>query len=189
MKCALFLAEGYEECEALITVDMLRRANVDIDMISITSLDMVKSSHNIEIKADKTWNEFNQDDYDVLILPGGKLGTHNLEHFEPLIEAIKAHYDSGKLLAAICAAPSIFGHLGLLKDKKYTCFPTFNEEKYAGTYEEKLAVYYSGIVTGRGMGATIEFARILVKLLTNGEMTDNVDFGIQYEHRFQELTK
>ena len=62
MKCALFLAEGYEECEALITVDMLRRANVDIDMISITSLDMVKSSHNIEIKADKTWNEFNQDD-------------------------------------------------------------------------------------------------------------------------------
>ena len=76
-----------------------------------------------------------------------------------------------------------------LKDKKYTCFPTFNEEKYAGTYEEKLAVYDSGIVTGRGMGATIEFARILVKLLTNGEMTDNVDFGIQYEHRFQELTK
>ena len=106
-----------------------------------------------------------------------------------LIEAIKAHYDSGKLLAAICAAPSIFGHLGLLKDKKYTCFPTFNEEAFAGTYEEKLAVYDSGIVTGRGMGATIEFARTLVKLLTNGEMTDNVDFGIQYEHRFQELTK
>ncbi len=188
-KCALFLAEGYEECEALITVDLLRRANVEIDTFSITSDEYVKSSHAIVVKADKLWSEFNRNDYDVLILPGGKLGTANLEKFEPLINAIKEHYKEGKLLAAICAAPSIYGHLGLLKDKKYTCFPTFDELSFEGDYQEELAVYDDGIVTGRGMGATIEFARTLVKILTNGEMTDNVDYGIQYEHRFHDLKK
>lgn len=189
MKCALFLAEGYEECEALITVDLLRRANVEVDTVSIMESEYVKSSHNIVVKADKLWSDFNKEEYDVLILPGGKLGTSNLEKFSPLIEVLKEHYASGKLLAAICAAPSIFGHLGFLRGKKYTCFPTFDESSFGGIYEKALAVVDQNVVTGRGMGASIEFARTLVNILTNGGMTDNVDYGIQYEHRFRELEK
>ncbi len=189
MKCALFLAEGYEECEALITVDILRRASIEIDTVSIMQEQVVKSSHGILVQADKMWDNIDTKDYDVLILPGGKLGTANLEKFEPLIEALKNHYSEGKLIAAICAAPSILGHLGFLKDKNYTCFPSFDEASFLGTYKEELAVQDSNIVTGRGMGATLEFARILVKIITNGEMMNTVDYGIQYEHRFHDLKK
>lgn len=188
-KCALFLATGFEECEALITVDILRRADISIDTITIQrDSKLVTGSHHINVEADKLWDEFDIDAYDVLILPGGKVGTANLEAFTPLIETIEKHHAEGKLLAAICAAPSIYGHLGFLKDKKYTCFPTFDEASFAGSYQQELAVRDGSLITGRGMGATIEFARAIVKTINEG-VIDSVDYGIQYEHRFKELDR
>lgn len=186
MKCAIILAEGFETCEALITVDILKRAKVDIDMISITENTAVPSSQNIVIQADAYWGGQDMDNYDVLILPGGKLGTKNLEAFEPLKKQIETQVKQGKWMAAICAAPSILGHLGLLKNKKYTCFPEFDAD-YGGTYCECLSVIDGNIITGRGMGATIEFGRNIVRSLCGEEALDALDYGIQYEHRFQEL--
>ncbi len=185
MKCAVFLAEGFEECEALITVDMLRRGGILIDMVSITDELTVKSSHNILIQAEKKLCEIAFGDYDVLILPGGKLGTQNLEACDVLKEAVESHCKSGKLTCAICAAPSILGHLGLLQGKRYTCFPTFDEKSFGGEYVQELSVKDGNLITGRGMGATIEFARNILKEFLSDEEMHNVENGIQYEHSFR----
>ncbi|MBQ3460939.1 MAG: DJ-1/PfpI family protein [Solobacterium sp.] len=185
MKCAIYLADGFETCEGLITVDLLRRANIEIETISIKDNNFVKSSHGIEMLTDRIYMETDPAEYDVLILPGGKVGTLNLEQFDDLREALKAHFEAGKLTCAICAAPSILGHMGLLKDRRYTCFPTFDDPSYEGEYQQELAVRDGNLITGRGMGATIEFAREIIKALADEETLHRVEYGIQYEHTFR----
>ncbi|MBE6129538.1 MAG: DJ-1/PfpI family protein [Erysipelotrichaceae bacterium] len=182
MKCAIYLADGFETCEGLITVDMLRRANVEVVTISIKDNNFVRSSHGIEMLTDDIFMETDPEDFDVLILPGGKKGTDNLEQFDDLREAVKAHFEAGKLTCAICAAPSILGHMGLLKDRKYTCFPTFEDPSYEGEYQQVPAVRDGNLITGRGMGATIEFAREIIKVICDEETLRKVEYGIQYEH-------
>ena len=113
MKCAIFMADGFETCEGLITVDLLRRAGLTIDMISMNETLTVTTSHQVKIQADKLFSEF-QNEYDVMIFPGGKLGTQNLENNHKLVDLYEAHFKAGKLSCAICAAPSILGHRGLL---------------------------------------------------------------------------
>lgn len=186
VKAALFLAEGFEDCEAMITVDMLRRGRVEIDTVSIADDPLVKSSHGVRMYADHCWKDIDTEDYDVLILPGGKLGTANLEAFEPLKEALRKHYDAGKLTCAICAAPSILGHMGILKGRKYTCFPSFDAD-YGGAYQMELAVTDGNVITGRGMGATIEFARRILMKIVDPQMLRHVEYGMQYEHSFREM--
>lgn len=184
MKTALFLAEGFEDCEALITVDMLRRGNCGIETVSIADDPLVRSSHGVKMYADHCWKEIDPSAYDVLILPGGKLGTKNLEAFAPLKDALKKHYEAGKLTCAICAAPSILGHMGILKGRKYTCFPSFDAD-YGGSYQMELAVRDGNVITGRGMGATIEFARMILMELVDPAMLRHVEYGMQYEHAFR----
>ena len=178
-KCAIFLAEGFEECEALITVDMIRRANITIDMVSIGDDLFVTSSHDIVIKADYLLQDVELDSYDALILPGGKLGTENLEKCEELKDALIEQYDDDKLVCAICAAPSIFGHLGFLNDKQYTCYPSF-DSNYGGTYNKVLAISDENVVTGRGMGATIEFAKEILLHFKDEETVEELLESIQY---------
>jgi len=186
MKSAIFLAEGFEECEALITADMLKRGGQEVDLVSISADLNVKGSHGFVIQADVLYKDMNAMDYDALILPGGKLGTANLEAFEPLKTDLEMHYGAGKLTCAICAAPSVLGHMGLLKDRHYTCFPTFDEDSFGGTYEMELSVTDGNVITGRGMGATIEFARNILKQCISEEELKQVEYGIQYEHSFKE---
>lgn len=188
-KCAIFLADGFEECEGLITVDMLRRAGITIDTISMNETDEVTTSHKIRLHADRLFRDTDIAGYDVLILPGGKLGTENLEKSEELKQYLVSWFNQGKLIAAICAAPSIFGHLGLLKGKHYTCFPDFYSAKYEGIYEMEPAVTDGNIITGRGMGATVEFARMILRQLVDEETIRNVEYGMQYEHSFRQLCR
>ncbi|MBP3891335.1 MAG: DJ-1/PfpI family protein [Solobacterium sp.] len=188
MKSVILLADGFETCEALITVDVLRRAGIKIDTVSIMGKEQVISSHRIHMEADYAFQEVDMDTYDLIILPGGKLGTKNLEEYEPLAKAIENHLAKDKPLAAICAAPSILGKRGYLKGKKYTCFPSFDGE-YGGFYQEELSVVDGNLITARGMGATLEFARNIVKFVLGEEALDELDYGIQYEHRFKELKK
>lgn len=185
MKCLIFLADGFEDCEAMITIDMLRRGGVTIDSVSVSDRIEVEASHGVTVKADRLLKDTDPAEYDVLILPGGKRGTANLEKNETVTEAVKKHTQAGKLMCAICAAPSILGHLGLLKGKKYTCFPSFADESFGGDYQMELAVKDGNIITGRGMGAAIEFARLILKELVSGETLKQVEYGIQYEHSFR----
>lgn len=188
-KCAIFLADGFEDCEGLITIDMLRRAGIPIDTVSMNRDCFVETSHGITLKADRLFADTDPEDYDVLILPGGKRGTENLEKCEELKKYLVSFWKAGKLIAAICAAPSIFGHLGILKGRHYTCFPEFYDSSYEGIYEMELSVTDGNVITGRGMGATIEFARNILKKLTDEETLKKVEYGMQYEHSFRELTQ
>jgi 4-methyl-5(b-hydroxyethyl)-thiazole monophosphate biosynthesis len=185
MKCAVFLAKGFEDCEALITIDMLRRAGIPTESVSITDDLKVEASHGVTMFADRLWEEIDVSEYDTLILPGGKVGTENLGGFKPLLDALMSHWEKGKLTCAICAAPSIFGKLGILKGKKYTCFPSFFREDYGGDYQMELAVQDGNLITGRGMGATIEFARLIIREMTDEATLKKVEYGMQYEHSFR----
>ncbi|MCR5795389.1 MAG: DJ-1/PfpI family protein [Solobacterium sp.] len=185
-KTALFLAEGFELCEAMITVDMLRRGGVDIQTVSISDDLTVRSSCRVSVQADILYKDCDPAEYDVLIFPGGRDGTANLEAFDELVRAYKAHYESGKLTCAICAAPSILGHQGMLKGKNYTCFPSFDGE-YGGSYQMELAVTDGNLITGRGMGATIEFSRQILKKLVSEEKLKQVEAGMQYEQSFRTM--
>lgn len=185
MKGLLYLAEGFEICEALITVDMLRRAGLEIKTVSISDDVEVLSSQKVIVHADGLLKDEHVEEYDFIVLPGGKLGTYNLEHNTRVIEDVQKHYSNGKLTCAICAAPSILGHLGYLKDRKYTCFPSFDETSFGGEYQMELAVTDGNVITGRGMGATIEFARHILMKVADKEALDKVEQGMQYEHSFR----
>ena len=117
-QACIFLATGYEEVEMLTVVDMLRRAKISIDMVSITDQKEVTSSHNVTITADKTLSEANFDETEMLILPGGIPGTPNLRACDLLCEKLKEFAANGKKVAAVCAAPTVLGELGILAGKK-----------------------------------------------------------------------
>lgn len=180
MKSLVFLADGFEECEALVTVDLLRRAGIHTDMVSISDHFTVHGSHGVDVSADLLLKDVDVSTYDVVVLPGGKVGTANLDKSDTVKAAVLAHYKAGKLTCAICAAPSVLGHLGILKDKYYTCFPSFHDESFGGKFMMVPAVADGNVVTGRGMSASLEFAReILKKLIPDSDLA-KVEYGVQY---------
>ena len=164
----LFLAEGFEEVEAVAPVDLLRRAGAEIRTVGIGGR-RVTGSHRIEVAADLEESEISLEDMDMVILPGGMPGTKNLEK-SPMVRACLNYCaQNGKWIAAICAAPSILGHFGLLKGHKAVCFPGYEAELGA---EEVLMdpVCVSGrIITARGAGVAVEFGLKIVEELFGGE--------------------
>ena len=123
----LFLATGFEEVEALGIVDACRRGGLTLKTVSVTGNLLVESSHGVKIQADALFEDCSFDDADMLVLPGGMPGSTNLKEHEGLRTVILKHYEAGKPLAAICAAPMVYGSLGLLKGKKATCYPGFDK--------------------------------------------------------------
>ncbi|MCM1064966.1 MAG: DJ-1/PfpI family protein [Eubacterium sp.] len=181
-KAAIFLAEGFEEIEALTVVDICRRCGVAIDMVSITEEDRVVSSHSVEVRADKVLSQVQFDAYDMLILPGGMPGTKNLEACGPLMEQIDAFYEKGKYIAAICAAPSIFGHRGILKGRNACSYPSF-ESHLEGADVTKGPVEISDhVITSRGMGTAIDFGLAIAGVLGTREKAEEIAETIVY-HR------
>lgn len=164
-KIAVFFAEGYEEIEALTVVDILRRAGEEVCMVSVSGEQWVKGSHGIAVKMDLSLGELDFDSLNVLVLPGGLQGTQNLEACEPLMQQFDAFYQTGRTIAAICAAPSIFGHRGYLKGRRACSYPSFESHLEGAAVVQEPAVCDGEVITGRGMGASIAFAlEILAKL-------------------------
>lgn len=158
----IFLADGFEEIEALTVVDLCRRAGIQTDMVSIQESREVKGSHKIAVQADKTFEEVDFEALDMIVLPGGMPGTKHLEAHEGLMTQVDAFFQSGKCLSAICAAPSILGHRGILKGRKACCYLGF-EEALTGAevvYEETITD--GAITTARGMGCAIAFGLAIV---------------------------
>ena len=122
-KVSIFLAEGFEEVEALTQVDLLRRAGAEVTMVSISGAREVAGSHGIVVTADQVFAEMDFSDMDLLVLPGGMPGTLHLKECAPLLALLKDFHEKGKKLAAICAAPTVLGAAGLLKGKKAACYP------------------------------------------------------------------
>lgn len=177
-KAIVFLADGFEECEGLMAVDLMRRAGIEVTTVSVGKSKTILSSHGIELRADALAAEADFAAADALVLPGGLAGTANLAASETVKEQCLAFYGSKRLLAAICAAPSILASLGLLEGRQATVHPNF-ENKMQGALLTHTPVACDGnIVTGRGLAASIEFALELVKRLAGEEKAEKVAGGI-----------
>ena len=179
-KIMIFFATGYEEVEALTVVDILRRAGEDITMVSITDERRVTSSHGVEVTMDRILSEVNFDEADVIVLPGGMPGTKNLEACETLMEQVDAFVKSGKIVAAVCAAPSILGHRGHLKGKKACSFPSMESQLEGAEVKQAPAVKDGNIITGRGMGAAIPFGLAILEKLQGKEAAEAMGKKIVY---------
>ena len=177
-----FLANGTEEVEALITVDILRRGGVDIKMVSTTSSEYIESSHGIVIKCDQMIEDSDFSDADMLLLPGGQPGTTNLLNHEGVRNAISAHYAAGKKIGAICAAPMILGDLGILKGKKATCFPGCENGMIGAEYTRELYTIDGNIITGEGPAATFPYAYAILEMFVDKQTVENIKEGMRFNH-------
>lgn len=179
-KIAVFLADGFEEIEGLTPVDLCRRAGIEVTTVSIKTDRNIISSHGIPVTADKLFEEVNYDEMDMLLLPGGGDGTKNLESCDKLGKLLIEADKKGKYLAAICAGPRVLGKLGLLNSHKATCYPG-NEEFLKGAECLPDKVVRDGrFITGKGMGASVDFALAVVETLVGAETAADIKEKIQY---------
>ena len=175
-----FLADGVEEVEALMVIDLLMRTKkLNVVTVSIKEELMVKGSHGIKFFADKNIDEIDFDSGDCIFLPGGADGTENLVNCSELTEQIKKYNEQGKWLTAICAAPSIYGRLGLLKDKKATSYPTFADRMNCGSYGGSV-VTDDNFITAKGLGVALELGLEMIRQLVDEETSEMVADQIQY---------
>lgn len=175
----IFLANGFEEIEALATLDVLRRGGVDVKTVSVLYDKFVTGSHKTTVVADMTYGEFKAevqldgtDESDVMIFPGGMPGTRNLAENAEIINFMRLHYAEGGAVAAICAAPGlVVSQLPSLQGKHFTCFDGFEDAPVArgGIYEQKPAVRDGNLITGRGAGCAVEFGLAILAHLKGEE--------------------
>lgn len=163
MKAAIFLTEGFEEIEAVSIIDVLRRGQVTIDLISITGKLEVEGAHHIKVMGDQLFEDMSFEDFDMLLLPGGMPGTKNLLAHEGLCSLLKEFNEAQKPLGAICAAPSVLGQLGILNNKEGTCYPGFEDQLLGCKVLDQNVVVSHNIVTGKGAGVAIDFALEILK--------------------------
>lgn len=165
----IHLAEGFEETEAVTIIDVLRRAGLNVISVSVTGNRMVKGSHNIEIKADILFEEVDFALGEMIILPGGMPGSKNLNEHEGLRSQIIDYQKRGKYLAAICAAPIVFGNLGILNGKKAVCYPGYETHLIGADVQSVPYIVDDMIITGRGVGAALQFSLEIVRILIGEE--------------------
>ena len=154
---AVMLADGFEEIEALAVVDILRRGGIDVSMVSIMGRIEVEGSHNIRVQADILFDAVDFSKMDMVVLPGGLKGKENLEAFQPLAEVIRRFDAENKYLAAICAAPTILGHMGLLRGRTACCYGGMESELEGATVSMEPVTKDGNVITSRGMGTAVAF--------------------------------
>ena len=173
-KVFLFLAEGFEEVEALTPVDLLRRAGINCITVSISDKLEVTGSHGITIKADRIFDEKECIEGDAIILPGGMPGTINLSKHYGLKNVIIEYDKRKKLIAAICAAPTVLGEMGLLEGYKATCYPEFEDKLFGADVLTEKYVNDKNFVTSRGVGTSIPFALKIIEILEGEDTMNNI---------------
>lgn len=177
---AIFLAEGFEEIEGLMVADLLRRAGIKVDLVSISDSLIVTGSHQISITADKLMKEIDFNDYGLLVLPGGMPGTMRLGECSMLGEELIKACEKGKRIAAICAAPTVFGKLGLLKGRRACCYPDMEEGLIGAEVSFEQVTVDGNIITSRGLGTALPFALTLIEQLLDRETTDELAKKVVY---------
>ena len=179
-RIAVFFAEGYEEIEALAVVDICRRCGIGVDMVSAYGEKSVRGSHDIVVEMDKTFEQVDFSAYDMLVLPGGKQGTENLEAHQGLMEQVDAFYRDGKYIAAICAAPSIFGHKGILKGRNACSYPSFESHLEGAQVTAGPVEISDHVITSRGMGTAVDFGLAIAGVLCGEEKAREMAKAIVY---------
>ena len=175
----LFLADGFEEIEALTPVDVLRRAGAELSIVSVSDGDTVRGSHGIKVKSDIGISSVDAGNAEMYVLPGGMPGTNNLFACDELKKLIADGAEKGIFIAAICAAPSVIGRMGLLEGRKATCYPGY--EKYlSGAVCTGAPVETDGnFITARGMGVSLDFALALCAALKGQGKADEIRASVQ----------
>lgn len=180
-KIGIFFAEGFEEIEALTVVDVCRRCGIEVEMVSAYGEKQVLGSHGILVAMDKMLEEADFSSYDALVLPGGGKGTQGLEACALLMEQMDAFYNAGKYVAAICAAPSIFGHRGFLKGRRACSYPTFECHMEGAQVTAGPVEIDGNVITSRGMGTSIDFALAISGIFCGKEAADEMAVKIVYK--------
>lgn len=177
-----FLATGFEDIEALIPLDIMRRAGVDFKTVSITGDLYVESAHGVSIKADMLIEDADLGDADLIMLPGGLPGATNLNAHNGVKKAVVEQNARGKMIGAICAAPMVLGGIGLLQGRRATCYPGFEKYLEGAEYTHELCTVDGNITTGEGPAAALPYAYTLLAALTDKHTADQVAEGMMYKH-------
>ncbi len=180
---AVLFAEGFEEVEALAPVDLLRRAGLSVVMAGVGGIE-ITGSHGITVKMDQEAEKIDPAELEALVLPGGLPGTLNLEKSQVVQGLLEHCAANGKVIGAICAAPSVLAHKGLLKNREATAFPNFQKDLQEGgaVLSESFVCEDSNFITGRGMGVATQFGLKLVERLVSPEKAAEIQASIQMEH-------
>lgn len=179
-KAAVLLADGFEEIEALTVVDLLRRARIYVDTVSVSDEYMVDGSHGINVQTEDLFDEVDFSEFDMIVLPGGMPGTSNLQSHQGVCRIVREFCEEGKYVGAICAAPSILGNMGLLKGKRAACYPTVEDQLQGAVLVTSPVVQDGNIITSRGMGTAVDFGLKLVEVMTDKLKADEVAESIIY---------
>lgn len=181
MRVLALLATGFEDLEALGTIALLRRANIAVDLCSVTKEKWVVGKHGIKVEADVLLEDVDPNRYGMIFLPGGIPGVPNLEASPHVINLIQQFLTSKRQIAAICAAPGILGRMGVLKDVAYTCFPGVEMEITEGIHRDVPVIVGEQIITGRAAGSVIDFALAIIEQIKGREAMLRVKETIHYE--------
>lgn len=179
-KLGIFMADGCEEIEGLTVVDLVRRAGIEIEMISVSGEKTVTGSHKINFQTDVSKADADYASYDGIVLPGGMPGTTHLMEDDTVNRVIKEFATSGKLVAAICAAPSVLGNAGLLEGKKATCYPGVESKLTGADFVTDPVAKDGNIITSRGLGTAIEFAAEIVAYLLDESAAKSLKESVVY---------
>lgn len=163
------LADGFEEIEAVTIIDVLRRAGLIVITVSVSGNRLVKGSHNIEMNADYLFEDVDYANGEMILLPGGMPGSKNLNEHKGLKQQILEYQKDGKYLAAICAAPIVFGGLGILKGKRVVCYPGYEAHLIGAEIQTNPVLVDNNVITGRGVGAALKFSLEIVRILKGEE--------------------
>ncbi len=176
----VFLATGFEDIEALAPVDIMRRAGLQVRTVSVTGELVVKSAHEVGIQADMLLDSVDWSAAKMLVLPGGLPGSTNLDACQTLTDALLAHHRQGGAVAAICAAPLVLGHLGILQGKRATCYPGVEPELAGAICTSAIVECDGNVITGKGPAAAFEFGYTLVDFLLGDGASQPLRNGMIY---------
>ena len=178
---AVFLADGFEEIEALTVVDLCRRAGLETPMVSVKEGKTVNGSHGIFVVADKMLADVDFEAVDMIVLPGGMPGTLNLEACAHLMEQVKDFYAKGKYISAICAAPTVFAHLGLLEGRNACCYPAMEGDMAGAKVSQNPVEISEHVTTSRGMGTAMDLGLTIVERFKGKETADKLAEAVVYK--------
>ena len=179
-KVYIFFADGFEDIEGLTVVDLMRRAGIDIQTVSIKETREIRTSHGINILTDCTFSECDFSDADMLVIPGGMPGTKYLEEYKPLTGLLTSFYQKGGKVAAICAAPGVFERLGFLKGRNATSYPSVMEQLTSARTSLEPVVVDGNVTTSRGLGTAIDLSLSLIRQLEGRAKAEEIAESVVY---------
>lgn len=189
LKAYEFLATGFEPIEAIAPVDILKRGGIDVKLVSITGDLEVESNIGLRVKADVLFEDCDFSDAAVLMTPGGMPGASNLNSHKGVVEAMRRQYESGKLVASICASPMVLGTAGILQGKHATCYPGFEPYLKGAVTTGRLVEQDGNIITANSPGAAMPFGYRVLSVLKNEAVANDVAASMHYDQLCETLKR